>query len=80
MSIHGTTPGELVKAKSKLAVEITKHLILSSMNLRGEFVAPDDLVDFKTSFLKDAITIESDKYSLSFGDKSIYDQASEKLF
>ena len=50
------------------------------MNLRGEFVAPDDLVNFKTSFLKDAITIESDKYSLSFGDKSIYDQASEKLF
>ena len=50
------------------------------MNLRGEFLAPDDFINFKGSFLKNAITIESDGYSLSFGHKSIYDKASEELF
>ena len=50
------------------------------MNLRGEFAAPDDFINFKGSSLKNAITIETDMYSLSFGDKSIYDKASEELF
>ena len=76
-SIHGTGPGELVSAESKLAIEVTKHLILSSMNLRGEFVVPDSLINFRGSKMKNAITIETSSYSISFGDKSVYDKASE---
>ena len=55
-------------------------MISSSMNLRGEFSAPNDFINFKGSSKKNAIIIETDMFSLSFGDKSIYDKASEKLF
>ena len=50
------------------------------MNLRGESVVPDDFINFKGSQVKNAMTIETDRYSISFGDKSIYDKASEQLF
>ena len=30
--------------------------------------------------MKNAMTIETSRYSLSFGDKSVYDKASEELF
>ena len=30
--------------------------------------------------MKNAITIETSRYSISFGDKSVYDRASEVLF
>ena len=50
------------------------------MNLRGETVIPDDFISFKGSFLKNAMTIETDRYSITFGDKSIYDKASEQLY
>ena len=50
------------------------------MNLRGEVVVPDDFIRFFGSTLKNAMTVETDQYSISFGDKSIYDRASEELF
>ena len=50
------------------------------MNLRGEFVVPDSFINFRGSKMKNAITIETDSYSISFGDKKVYDKASEKLF
>ena len=63
----------LVDAKSKLAVEVTQQFILSSMNLRGEFIVPDSFITFRGSNMKNAMTIETSRYSLSFGDKSVYD-------
>ena len=54
-------------AKSNLAVEVTKQFILSAMNLRGEFVVPDSFISFRGSSMKNAITIETSRYSISFG-------------
>ena len=50
------------------------------MNLRNEFIVPDSFVTFRGSMMKNAITNETCRYSLSFGDKSIFDKASEELF
>ena len=50
------------------------------MNLRGEFEVPDSFITFRGSNMKNAITIETSRYSISFGDKSIYDKASADLF
>ena len=47
------------------------------MNLQGEVVVPDSFITFRGSDKKNAMTIETCRYSLSFGDRSIYDKASE---
>ena len=47
------------------------------MNLRGEFVVPDSFITFRGSNMKNAITNETCRYSLTFGDKSVHDTASE---
>ena len=50
------------------------------MNLQGELVVPDSFITFRGSSMKNAMTNETCRYSISFGDKSVYDKASENLF
>ena len=50
------------------------------MNLRGECIIPDCFSGFRGSDMENAITNETAQYSLSFGEKSHFDFASESLF
>ena len=79
-SIHGTAPGMLVDKESKLAIELTRQFIISSMNLRSECVIPDCFIQFRGSQMKNSITNETCRFSLKFGIKSEYDRATDQLF
>ena len=79
-SIHGTTAGGLVAAKSNLAIEVLQQLILKALNLRGEVVFPDDFNDFKGIDGKTVVTNNTEQFSLQFGFKSTFDKATETLF
>ena len=50
------------------------------MNLRGEFIVPDSFINFRGSSMKNAMTIETDRYAIKFGEKSVFDLASEELY
>ena len=79
-SIHGTTEGGRVDAKSNLAIEVLQQFILKSLNLRGEVVFPDDFNDFKGVDGKTVVTNNTEQFSLQFGFKSTFDKATEILF
>ena len=79
-SIHGTTAGGLVAAKSNLAIEVLQQFILKALNLRGEVVFPDDFNDFKGVDGKTVVTNNTEQFSLQFGYKSTFDKATEALF
>ena len=79
-SIHGTTAGGLVAAKSNLAIEVLQQFILKALNLRGEVVFPDDFNDFKGVDGKTVVTNNTEQFSLQFGYKSTFDKATETLF
>ena len=70
----------LVDKESKLAIELTRQFIISSMNLRSECVIPDCFIQFRGSQMKNSITNETSRYSLKFGIKSEYDIATDQLF
>ena len=79
-SIHGTISGGLVAAKSNLAIEVLQQFILKALNLRGEVVFPDDFNDFKGVDGKTVVTNNTEQFSLQFGYKSTFDNATERLF
>ena len=79
-SIHGTTAGGLVAAKSNLAIEVLQQFILKSLNLRVETIFPDDFNDFKGVDGKNVVTNNTEQFSLQFGFKSTFDEATETLF
>ena len=79
-SIHGTTAGGLVFAKSNLSIEVLQQFILKSLNLRGEVIFPDDFNDFKGVDGKNVVTNNTEQFSLQFGFKSTFDKATETLF
>ena len=80
MCIYGSTPGKNVAAKSTLVLELTQHLIFKAMNLRSECKFPDDLTDFEACNGESEIVLNSDQYSLSFGEKSEMDTSTEELY
>ena len=63
-SIHGTTEGGRVDAKSNLAIEVLQQFILKALNLRGEVVFPDDFNDFKGVDGKTVVTNNTEQFSL----------------
>ena len=79
-SIHGTISGGLVATKSNLAIEVLQQFILKALNLRGEVVFPDDFNDFKGVDGKTVVTNNTEQFSLQFGYKSTFDNATERLF
>ena len=79
-SIHGTTPGGGVDAKSSIAVEVTQQLINKSMNLRSECIVPEFLNDFRGGDNKSVCTLNTATYSIGFGIKSEFDSATEDLY
>ena len=54
----------MVDAKSKLAVEITQHIVLAATNLRNEVIIPDCFITFRGSKNKNVVTNETCRYSL----------------
>ena len=50
------------------------------MNLRREVVFPDDFNDLRGKDSKTVITNNTQRFSLKFGDKNSFDQATERLF
>jgi hypothetical protein len=79
-SIHGTTPGANVAAKSSLVLEVTQHFINKTMNLRSECIVPDCFSDFRGGDNQSVVTNNTARYSLGFGLKSEFDTATEDLF
>ena len=79
-SIHGTTPGAGVAAKSSLVFEVTQHFINKTMNLRSECIVPDCFSDFRGGDNQSVVTNNTARYSLGFGLKSEFDTATEDLF
>ena len=67
-------------AKSNLAIEVLQQFILKALNLRGEVVFPDDFNDFKGTDGKTVVTNNTEQFSLQFGHKSSFDNATERLF
>ena len=67
LSIHGSTPGETVAGKSTLAAEVTKQLLMSSLNLRSECLIPLAFVGFRGGNGQAVVTNNTESYSLSFG-------------
>ena len=50
------------------------------MNLRREAIFPDDFTDLRGKDSKTVVTNNTSRFSLKFGDKTSFDQATEKLF
>ena len=83
MAIHGTRPGELVAANSRLVKEFHHHCFIKSTNFLGLVQIPRDFIDLRGYNDKITKTDITDEYCIKFGGKltaSHQDKASEALF
>ena len=55
VAIFGTLPGQLVEAKSSLAVELIQLFILLMINIRQEISVPGCFVDFRGKNMKNTV-------------------------
>ena len=68
-AIYGTTTGALVKADSKLSVELYHVFVQKSANLLREVVVPRDLDQMRGYDGKTTKTATTEEFSFEFGTK-----------
>ena len=79
-AVYGTLPGQLVDAKSNLAVEIIQLFVLKQINIRQEISVPLCFIDFRGAKMKNAVQNETMSYALGFGEKSKFDETTLEIF
>ena len=73
-------PGEIIAAKSDLAIELIQLFVMQMMNIRQEISVPVCFVDFRGKKMKNAIQNETQSYALGFGDRSKFDETTLEIF
>ena len=80
VAVYGTLPGQLVDAKSNLAVELIQLFILLIINIRQEISVPGCFIDFRGKKMKNTVQSETESYALGFGEKSKFDETTLEVF